>query len=135
MLICPELSKLIVDAFYEVCRNLSAGYAEKVYERALVYELRLRGLKVEEQYPLRVLYKGQLDVGNFVADIVVNDAIILEIKAVSSITPSHTAQLINYLTATGIKIGYVLNFGSERKFERRLGPSAINNSQFTIHKS
>ena len=128
MLIYPELSRQIVDAFYEVCRNLSAGYAEKVYERALVYELQQKGWKVEEQQPLRVMYKGLLDVGDFVADIVVNDAIILEIKAVSTITQCHTAQLINYLTVTGIKVGYVLNFGSERKFERRLGPSAIHNS-------
>ena len=60
----PEISKLIVDAFYEVCRNLSVGYAEKVYEKALVYELQTLGLQVEEQKPITVMYKGQLNVGS-----------------------------------------------------------------------
>ena len=125
MLLYQELSDKIIASFYEVCRNLSVGYAEKVYERALVYELCQRGLKIEEQKPLKVTYKGMLDVGDFVADIVDEDAIVLELKAVSCITNDHTAQLINYLTTTGLKVGYILNFCGDRRCERRLGPAAM----------
>ncbi len=119
----PLLSKMILDAFYEVCRNLAVGYAEKVYERAFVYELKQKGLYVEIQKPLKVFYKNEV-VGDFVADVVVEDKIILELKAVSSLTNEHTAQLINYLTTTGLKLGYVLNFCGDRKFVRRIGPAA-----------
>ena len=124
----PEISKLVIDAFYEVCRNLSVGYAEKVYEKALVYELQTLGLQVEEQKPITVMYKGQLNVGSFIADIVVEDCIILELKATSIISKEHTAQLINYLTCTGKDVGYILNFGGDRRFERRLGPSALHSN-------
>lgn len=125
----PDLSKKIIDAFYEVCRNLSIGYSEKVYERALAYELKKAGvLQVDEQVPLRVVYKGVLNVGDFVADIVVDDKIIIELKAVSEINNLHVAQLINYLATTGMKVGYVLNFGGSRKFVRKLGPSALHDS-------
>ena len=84
MMLYPELSKKIIDAFYEVCRNLAVG------------------------------------------DLVVDDTVIIELKAVSAITNEHSAQLINYLTVTGLQLGYVLNFGGDRRFERRLGPSALH---------
>ena len=121
----PELSKDVLDAFYEVCRGLEAGYAEKVYGKALAWELRQLGHKVEEQMPLTVMYKG-VDVGDFVPDLYVDDMMILELKAVKDIEPEHIAQLINYLAATNSKVGYVLNFGRHRCFERRLGPSALH---------
>ena len=125
----PVESKKIIDAFYEVCRHLGIGYSEKVYEKALVYELQQLGLKVEEQKPLRVIYKGVLNVGDFVADIVVDDKIVIELKALSEITNEHVAQLINYLATTGMMVGYVLNFGGSRKFVRKLGPAALVHRQ------
>ena len=100
------------------------GYAEKVYERAMVYELRQRGLKVEEQRALRVMYNGGIDVGDFMADVVVEDKVILELKATSCITSEHAAQLIIYLTATGMLLGYVMNFSGDRTFGRRIGLAA-----------
>lgn len=125
----PVESKKIIDAFYEVCRHLSIGYSEKVYEKAFVYELHRFGMKVEEQKPLRVIYKNVLNVGDFVADVVVEDKIIIELKAVSEITDAHIAQLINYLATTGMIVGYVLNFGGSRKFARKLGPAALEHRQ------
>ena len=122
----PELSKDVLDAFYEVCRELEAGYAEKVYGKALAWELRQHGHKVEEQMPLSVMYKGIVDVGDFIPDLYVDDMMVLELKAVKDIEPEHIAQLINYLTTTKSKVGYVLNFGRHRCFARRLGPSAIH---------
>ena len=80
------------------------------------------------QKPITVMYKGQLNVGSFIADIVVEDCIILELKATSMISKEHTAQLINYLTCTGKDVGYILNFGGDRRFERRLGPSALHSN-------
>ena len=107
MLLYPELSKDVIDAFYEVCRQLQVGYSENVYGKALSWELRQKGHKVEEQMPLKVYYKGIVEVGNFVPDL-------------------YVAQLINYLTTTNSKVGYVLNFGRHRYFHRCLGPSAFH---------
>lgn len=122
MLLYRDITDKIIEAFYEVCHNLSIGYAEKVYERAFVYELKQRGLLVAEQVPLQVTYKEKLIVGDFVADIIVNDVIILELKAVTTITNGHVAQLINYLTTTKKQVGFVFNFCGDRKFVRRIGP-------------
>lgn len=110
------------------------GYAEKVYERAMVYELRQRGLKVEEQRALRVMYNGGIDVGDFMADVVVEDKVILELKATSCITSEHAAQLIIYLTAMGMQLGYVNNFCGDRTFGRRIGPAALGNKLLFSHK-
>lgn len=126
--IYPELSKIIIDAYFEVCRHLSVGYEEKVYERALAYELALRGLDVETQKLLTVTYKG-VEVGMYKPDIVVNNCIILELKAVKTITEEHKAQLINYLTVTQYWLGYVLNFGQDRRFMRFVGPAAMLQSE------
>ena len=126
MLLYPELSKDVIDAFYEVCRQLQVGYSENVYGKALSWELRQKGHKVEEQMPLKVYYKGIVEVGNFVPDLYVDDMMVLELKAVKDIEPAHIAQLINYLTTTNSKVGYVLNFGRHRYFHRCLGPSAFH---------
>ena len=121
MLLYRDITDKIIEAFYEVCHNLAIWYAEKVYERAFVYELKQRGLLVAEQVPLQVTYKEKLIVGDFVADIIVNDVIILELKAVTTITNEHVAQLINYLTTTKKQVGFVFNFCGDRKFVRRIG--------------
>ena len=104
-----DLTYLINGAIFEVNRGLGAGFLEKVYENALLLELNERGLRAENQVPIKVKYKGK-EVGEYFADIVVEDSIILEIKAVESLQKVHEAQLLNYLRAAGYKIGLLINF-------------------------
>jgi len=96
-------------AIYEVNKVLGHGFLEKVYEKALLAELREQGLTVENQVPIQVDYKGQV-VGEYVADLVVEDQVIIELKSVKELNRSHDAQLLNYLKATGHKIGLLVNF-------------------------
>lgn len=105
-----NLTKEIINAFYEVHSILGFGFLEQVYQNALYKELKRRGLQCEVQKQLKVYYKNEV-VGNYVADIVVNDQVILELKAVSALRPEHEWQLVNYLKATGLKVGLLLNFG------------------------
>lgn len=104
-----ELTYIIRGAVFVVNRVLGARFFEKVYERALLVQLRQRGLQAELQVPIDVEYKGT-EVGEYFADIVVEDQIILELKAVDSLRKIHEAQLLNYLKATGYKIGLLVNF-------------------------
>ncbi len=111
-----ELSFKIIGCAFEVYNTLGNGYLEKVYERALLHELSLQGLNAVAQVPIKIPYKGIL-AGDYFADIIVENKIILELKSCISINQAHKAQLINYLSATGLKVGYLLNFGSVRKLE------------------
>ena len=104
-----ELTYQIRGAVFEVSRILGSGFLEKVYEKALLIELMLRGLRAESQVPIRVSYKGEA-VGEYFADIVVEGQVIIELKAVEQIQKIHEAQLLNYLKATGYKIGLLINF-------------------------
>ena len=104
-----ELTYLINGAIFEVNRELGAGFLEKVYENALIVELKERGLEAENQVPIKIKYKGR-EVGEYYADIIVENQVILEIKAVDSLHKIHEAQLLNYLKATGYKIGLLVNF-------------------------
>ena len=113
-----ELSYQIMAAVFEVHSTLGFGFLEKVYERALLKELRLRGIPVEAQKEIKVFYKGDA-VGTYFADLVVNGEILLELKAVESLNNIHKAQVLNYLKATGLKLGLLINFGKERvEYER-----------------
>ena len=104
-----ELTYQINGAIFEVSRTLGAGFLEKVYENALMIELRDRGINAENQAPIRVLYK-QKTVGEYFADIFVDNKVILELKAIEILSKLHEAQLLNYLKATGIQIGLLVNF-------------------------
>jgi len=104
-----ELTYLINGAIYEVNRELGSGFLEKVYENALLVELTNKGLKAKNQIPICVKYKGT-EVGEYYADIVVENQVILELKTVDSLQKIHEAQLLNYLKATGYKIGLLVNF-------------------------
>lgn len=117
MFLYKEESDKVLRAFFEVNRNLPKGMLEAVYEKALVYELRQLGLQVEEQKHLTVTYKG-MPIGDYVADVVVDGKIILELKSMRSLLPEHKAQLINYLAITGYRVGYLLNFSGEREYCR-----------------
>jgi len=104
-----DLTYQINGAIYEVNKELGYGFLEKVYENALLIELTDRGLKAEKQYPIKVSYKDK-EVGEYFADIVVEDKVILELKVVEDLQKIHEAQLLNYLKATNFKIGLLVNF-------------------------
>lgn len=104
-----ELTYNIRGAVFEVSRQLGSGFLEKVYEKALMIELKHNGLICENQFPIAVKYKSQ-PIGDYFADIIVENKIILEIKAQENIRPEHKAQLLNYLKATEMKIGLLINF-------------------------
>jgi GxxExxY protein len=114
-----ELSYEIIGAAMEVHRTLGPGFLEAVYQAALAHELTLRGIRFEQFKKLPVTYKGVL-VGNYEADFVVEDKIILELKAVSGFHPQHEAQAIHYLTATGLRLAILLNFGSASLQHKRM---------------
>ena len=109
----------IVGCALAVYNHLKPGYLESVYEKALEKELTAEGFAVRRQVKLPVYYKGELLDAPFVADMIVNDCILLELKAVSSLNQAHERQLVSYLRSTGIKEGMLLNFGNVRRLEWR----------------
>lgn len=124
-----SLTSTIIKAYYNVYNKLGYGFLEKVYEKAMIIELKKFGLKCERQKPITVFYDDE-NIGEYFADIIVNDCVILELKATECLLEEHEAQLINYLRATNIEVGLLLNFGKEAEFKRK----AFNN-QFKNHKT
>jgi len=110
-----EITETIIGCAYRVYNKMGFGFLESVYEKCLLIEMRKAGLDTETQKPITVYYDGEV-VGEFVADMIVNDAIIIELKSVRRIIKAHEIQLVNYLVATGKPLGLILNFG-ERKVE------------------
>jgi GxxExxY protein len=109
----------LIRCFYKVYNALGYGFLERVYEKALVLELQRSGFACISQASISVYYEQEL-VGEYFADILVNDEIILELKAVSALTNEHEAQLINYLKATPIELGFLFNFGPKPEFKRKV---------------
>lgn len=116
-LLYKNLSDDILKAFYTVYNELGYGFLEKIYQNAIWLELKSKGYKVEAQKQIKVYYKGQL-VGTYFADILIDDKIIIELKACELLMNAHVAQLINYLKATDVELGFLLNFGEEPEFKR-----------------
>ena len=116
-LLHKEISKPILQVFYDVYNQLGYGFLEKVYQNAMYFELVAQGQKVEAQKQIKVYFKNQL-VGEFYADLLVEDTIIVELKACEHLINSHVAQLMNYLKATQIEVVLVLNFGETPDFKR-----------------
>ena len=104
-----DITYRINGAVFEVNRVLGSGFLEKVYENALLFEIKKQGLKAEKQVPIKVLYKNHL-VGEYIADIFVEKKVVVEIKTVENLDKAHEAQLLNYLKATGLQIGILVNF-------------------------
>lgn len=119
MLLHQQLSDEILNVFYHVYNQLGFGFLEKVYQNALFLELKSRGYKVEAQKQIKVYYKGY-QVGEYCADLVVNDLIILELKAAETIVENFENQLVNYLRSTNIELGLLLNFGKKPGFIRKV---------------
>ncbi len=109
----------VINCAYRVSNTLGSGFLEKVYENALAIELQQNGLLVAQQHPVNVFYNGNL-VGDYVADLLVEDYVIVEIKAVKALDEVHSAQCMNYLKASGLKVCLLINFGRPRVEIRRI---------------
>jgi GxxExxY protein len=114
-----ELTEKVIGAVFEVSNTLGAGFLEKVYERALVRELALRGVKAEAQVGLTVKYKGD-DVGQYVADLLVEDVLVVELKCVAQLSNEHGAQCLNYLRASGRRLCLLVNFQKSKAEYKRI---------------
>lgn len=114
-----ELTDLIIKSFYQVYNSLGYGFLEKVYENSLLIELRKNGLNCEKQKPISVYYDNVI-VGEYFSDIIVEDKVILELKAAESLCNEHECQLVNYLKASEIEVGLLLNFGTKPQFKRKV---------------
>ena len=114
-----DITELVIKAFYNVYNKLGYGFLEKVYEKALVIECKKLGLNCLSQCPIEVFYDNEV-VGFYIADMIVNQFVIVEIKAASAITAEHETQLVNYLKATEIEVGLLLNFGKKPEFKRKV---------------
>jgi GxxExxY protein len=119
MMDIDQLTYAINGAVFEVNRILGSGFLEKVYENALLVELKQNGIKAQTQAPIKVTYKEAV-VGDYIADILVDDRVIVELKTVERIERIHEAQLLNYLKATGIKVGLLVNFKNAKAEIKRL---------------
>jgi len=118
-MIHEELTNTIICAFYRVYNTLGHGFLEKVYENALVIELKKYGLTITQQEGVKVFYGGE-QVGDYFADIIVNGLVIVELKSAENLKSEHFAQLTNYLKATNKEVGLLLNFGKKPEFKRIL---------------
>jgi GxxExxY protein len=117
MLLHAALTERTIGAFFHVYNRLGTGFLESVYRKALARELRKRGLEAREEHPITVLYDGT-PVGFFRADLFVGGAVVLEIKAAEAIARAHVTQLLNYLLASDVELGLLLNFGPTATFKR-----------------
>lgn len=118
-LLHKDLTEKILKTFYDVYNELGYGFLEKVYQNSLYIELKNRGFQVEAQKQIKVYYKG-IEVGEYYADLVVNDLVILELKAAECLVKEFEAQLINYLRGTNMEVGLLLNFGKKPEFIRKV---------------
>lgn len=118
-LLHKEITEKIIKAYYKVYNTLGYGFLEKVYENAMAIELRKMGFKVKCQHPVTVFYESEI-VGDYFADIIVNDLVIIELKASKVLLEEHECQLFNYLKATEIEVGFLMNFGKEPEYKRKI---------------
>jgi len=114
-----ELTEKIIRIFYRVYNTLGYGFLEKIYENAMMIEFRREGIPAVAQSPIKVLYKTEL-VGEYYTDILVDEKVIVEIKATRGFVPENEAQLLNYLKATDIEVGLLLNFGPKPQIKRKV---------------
>jgi GxxExxY protein len=114
-----ELTEDIIKIFYKVYNTLGYGFLEKIYEKAMMIEFRKAGIPAESQVPIKVTYEGEI-VGEHAADIVVDNKVIIELKASKKLAEEHQAQLLNYLKATDMEVGLLLNFGPKPEISRKV---------------
>lgn len=112
-----DITGEIIKAFYKVYNKLGYGFLEKVYENSMIIELKKSGFQIKQQQNIKVFYEKE-EVGNYYADLIIEDKVILELKCCENLREEHKSQLINYLKATNIEVGLVLNFGKKCEFKR-----------------
>lgn len=127
-LLHKDLTDTIIKTYYDVYNELGFGFLEKVYQNSMYLELKSRGLYVEAQKQIKVHFKG-VEVGEYYADLVINEKVILELKATECIVEEFEIQLINYLRATDKEVGLLLNFGKKPEFRRKV----FENSRKNFH--
>jgi GxxExxY protein len=120
-----ELTAKIIECAFRVHRKLGFGFLEAVYQNALMVELEKAGLEAVKQKSIQIHYDREI-IGDYTADIVVEDKVILELKAVKEIHPVHEAQLVNYLKATGMEVGLLINFGDRVEIKRKVLDRPLN---------
>ena len=125
-LLHEELTDVIIKTFYEVYNELGHGFLERVYQNSMYLELKNKGLKVEAQKKIEVFYKG-ITVGQYYADLIVEDLIILELKAADCIVEAFENQILNYLKGTNCEVGLLLNFGTKPEFRRKIFDNSKKN--------
>jgi GxxExxY protein len=118
-LLHKEITEKVIKAYYKVYNTLGYGFLEKVYENAMAIELRKMGLEVKCQYPITVHYESEI-VGEYFADLIVNDLVVIELKASKSLLEENENQLINYLKATEVELGLLMNFGKIAEYKRKV---------------
>lgn len=116
-LLHKTITEDILKVYYDIYNELGCGFLEKVYQNSMYFELKSKGYKVEAQRPIKVYFKNQL-VGEYYADLLIEDKVIVELKACELLMNAHVAKLMNYLKATEIEVGLLLNFGEEAEFKR-----------------
>ncbi|REJ71632.1 MAG: GxxExxY protein [Planctomycetota bacterium] len=114
-----DVTGIVIEEFFNVHNSLGSGFLERVYENSLALRLRKRGLRVQTQHPIQVHFESEI-VGDYFADLLVEECVIVEIKAAKSISDAHEAQLVNYLRATSKEVGLILNFGPKATFKRKI---------------
>lgn len=114
-----DITNKIIKAFYKVNNTLGFGFLEKVYENAMLIELRKMGCRVSQQKNIKVHYENE-EVGDYYADLLVDDLVIVELKAIENLCKEHEFQLINYLKATKSEVGLLVNFGKKAEFKRKI---------------
>ena len=129
-MIHSDLTSTIIGCAFAVSNELGAGFLESVYEKAMVVALSDAGVRVTSQAPISVMFRGK-PVGDFYADLLVDESVIVELKAVPTLTPQNEAQIINYLNATGVPVGLLINFGNPKLQYRRF----TRRSDYPAHKS
>ena len=118
-LLHSDVTEMILKAFFHVYNALGYGFLEKVYENALAMTLQKWQRSVGQQVPVKVYFEGEL-IGDYFADLIIDGRVLIELKAAEAIAPAHEAQLLNYLRATDIEVGLLLNFGPKPEFRRRV---------------
>lgn len=118
-LLLDQITAKVIGCVHQVSNGLGSGFLEKVYENALAVELAQVGLKVAQQQKIEVRYKGVL-VGEYIADLVVEDSVIIEVKAIKALEQTHVAQCLNYLKATGYHVCLLINFGTPKAGIKRI---------------
>jgi GxxExxY protein len=124
-LVHGDVTDEIIKQYYHVYNTLGYGFLEKVYENALRVSLSKNGLEVKQQWPIQVCFE-QEPVGDYFADLLIGNRVIVEVKVADAISPKHEAQLVNYLKATGIQVGLLLNFGPKAEFKRKIFTNTLN---------